>query len=498
MATDLETAILALQLKKPYYDAYWRYYDGEPALIYNTKRLAEVFKHVDASFRQNWCAVVVNSVLDRMELRTPTVSSGSADADRLALMWEEVGMAEDEYSVHEDVAVTGEAFVIAWEDERGAMQAFYNDARLCHVFYEPSNPRRKRFAAKWWQETDETLRLTLYYPDRFEYYRTLQKALVADILQASAFVPMDEPVATNDRGVIPVFHFRSTTRRPRSQLQDVTETQDAINKLLADMMVAAEFGAFRQRWAITNADLTGVKARPDTIIRIPPADGMEQPVTIGEFSTTDLANYLASITQLSTSIGIVTRTPKHYFYAQGGDPSGEALIALEAPLTRKVERLQSTLRPVWRELAAYLLGITDTSGITVEYEDVETVQPLTEAQITLTLKQAGLPLASALKERGWDEDDIDEVVRDTEAIPLTPVEMKAQREALVMDQQLGASKQTILESLGYRWDTEQRQVEEEGVNAGDQLLTAFDRGANAEPIRNGNGAAPQGPPPTGA
>jgi hypothetical protein len=279
---------------------------------------------------------------------------------------------------------------------------------------------------------------------------------------------------------------------PRSQLQNVTETQDAINKLLSDMMIAAEFGAFRQRWAITNANVSAMKARPDTVLKIPPADIGEQPSEVGEFETTDLRNYLDSISQLSTAIGIITRTPKHYFYAQGGDPSGEALIALEAPLTRKVSKLQATLRPVWRELAAFLMGQADSSGIHVAYEDVETVQPLTEATILLTMKQAGLPTATALKEQGWSDEDIKEIEDDAKAMPLSPAEMKMQREALLMDQQMGvASKETLSGVLGYNWAEEEGRLEEEGESMGEKLLTAFDRGDDVEPLSvAGNGGPP--------
>lgn len=496
MATDLEIAVQALQYKKPYYDALWSYYEGNAPLIYNTARLREIFKTLEARFTQNWSAVVVDSVLDRMELRTPTISDQQAKSDALATVWEAAGMPDDEQSIHEDVAVTGEAFVIAWPDETGAMQAFYNDARLCHMFYEPANPRKKRYAVKWWQEVDETLRLTLYYPDRLEYYQTTQRAAVGDIIGAASFVLTDEGVARNESGAVPVFHFRSTTRGPRSQLQNVTETQDAINKLLADMMVAAEFGAFRQRWAITNANLDGIKARPDTIVRVPPADLGDQPVSIGEFSTTDLRNYLDSISQLSTAIGIVTRTPKHYFYAQGSDPSGEALIAMESPLTRKVSRLQATLRPVWRELAGFLLGVDDTSNIWIAYEDVETVQPMTEAQIALTWRQTGMPLATVLKEQGWTPEDLDEVADDGKLLPLAPAEAKLQREALMMDDQLGVvSAETLAGELGYDWAQEKGRIDEETANTGDTLLTQFDRGdvmggvnpampANMPPVTN--------------
>jgi adenylate cyclase len=49
---------------------------------------------------------------------------------------------------------------------------------------------------------------------------------------------------------------------------------------------------------------------------------------------TTLANALTAIDKMASTIAIITRTPKHYFYSQGGDPSSEALIAMEAPLNQ--------------------------------------------------------------------------------------------------------------------------------------------------------------------
>ena len=41
--------------------------------------------------------------------------------------------------------------------------------------------------------------------------------------------------------------------------------QNAINKLVTDLMVAAEYGAFMQRWIISNADTSSLKNAPNEI-----------------------------------------------------------------------------------------------------------------------------------------------------------------------------------------------------------------------------------------
>ncbi len=135
--------------------------------------------------------------------------------------------------MHKDALISGESYVIAWPDESGMVQAYHNDPRLAHVFYETANPRRKLFGAKWWKENDEETRLTLYYPDRLEYYVAKGKDRPS---QASAFQKLQED-ADNPFGEVPVFHFRAAGRSIESDLANVTPIQNGINKLLADLMV---------------------------------------------------------------------------------------------------------------------------------------------------------------------------------------------------------------------------------------------------------------------
>ena len=420
MATDLEKAVVALLRKKPLYDVYWKYYDGEQPIVYSSKKLKDVFNDIDARFTENWCAVVVDAVLERLHINTVMAGENNAMGNDLVALWRDTGLEEDAYAIHECALVTGEAFVIVWPDETSPdaqMQAYFNDSRMVHVEYDPDNPRRKLFGAKWWEDADGHVRLTLYYPERLEYYRTRDRVVDKDsgaIFGAKSFVPFapdgESDVVENPLGSVPIFHFRTNRRQAKSELVNVVEPQDAINKLLADMMVAAEFGAFKQRWIITNADTSGLKNIPNEIWEIPPAGPGDEPTKLGEFSETDIGLYMNAISKLSADIGVITRTPRHYFYLQQGDPSGEALIAMEAPLNKKVRQRQMIFQSTWRNVLAFMAEVSGravpASAIEVIYERAETVQPLTQAQIRQTNKTAGVPLATQLRHEGWTDDEI--------------------------------------------------------------------------------------------
>lgn len=420
MPTDLQIAVSALTAKKPRYDMLYAYFDGDQPLVYSSEKLRDIFSSISARFTENWCAVVVDSVLDRLTLRSLTVSDDETATKALGAAREQSGLIDDEDALHEDICVVGEAFAMVGIDEAtGAPQAFRNDPRLCHAEYEAGNPRRVRFAAKWWAEPDG-VRLNLYYPDRTEHYTTRREFKAGETPTDKAFEPLgDEPVTQNEWGVLPVFHFRTNRRRIKSQLDSVVELQDSVNKLFSDCMVAAEFAAYRQRYVISQVGVTGLRNVPFGIWDIPGSDGQGQATSVGEFAHTPLSNYLDALNKLSADIGIITRTPRHYFFAQGGDPSGEALIAMEAPLNKKVLRLQNALAPTWRDLAAFLLLLAGepvpSQRVWAQYEPPETVQPRTDAEILKLQVEAGIPLTNALRDRGWTQADLDELADDMRA-----------------------------------------------------------------------------------
>ena len=409
--TDLKRAYDTLTAKSPTYTALFAYADGNQPLRYSTDRLREAFDDITTYFAQNWCEVVVQSLLDRLALKGFDAEDKSINT-RIDDLWTRMRLELDAYDVHEAALITGESYLIIWPAEDGETEAYYNDPRMCHVFYDAARPKVKQFAAKWW-DADGIWHMTLYYPDRLEYYEARQKDQPNS---AGAFQPSEPPQAPNPYDIIPVFHFRTNRRKMQSELSNVISLQDAVNKLLADMMVTAEYNAFPQRWIISNADTTDLKNGPNELWTLPAGDGQGQASSAGQFAAAELANYLDAIDRLAASIAIITRTPKHYFYGTGSNLSGEALLAMESPLTKKVLQRQEIFSVTWSEAAAFLLrldGVTvDPASLATVWAPPESTQPLTEAQTIQTMTSAGIPLKTAVSRRGWAKDEIDQMTKD--------------------------------------------------------------------------------------
>lgn len=435
MITDLQLAFKALTNKKPIYDRLIGYYDGDQPLTYLASRLKEIFQDLDAYFAENWCSVVIDSTLDRINLRDIQVGSGKNNNPDWKAMWEGSELFLESDDVHENALVTGEAFIIAWPNEDGEPEAYVNDPRLCHMFYDPQYPRRKKFAAKWWVDEDLKLRMTLYYADRLEYYISDKQA--KNVTAVGSLRPMTElldvnsglysmigdgadrkVVAVNEYGKVPVFHYR-INKRTKSDLKSVVPIQNGINKLLTDMMVTAEFQAFPQRYVISNAETQGkLKNSPKEVWDLPAGDNMSQGTQVGQFAAAELENYLKGIDSMATAISSITRTPKHYFFSVGSNLSGEALIAMEAPLNKKAQDRIDRFSPVWVQVAICMMKMKGSeikpSEVKAIFDRPETVQPRTTAEIRQMNSQSGIPLRTTLREEGKSKAEIDQILQEVQ------------------------------------------------------------------------------------
>jgi hypothetical protein len=385
------------------------YYDGDHPLKYSTNRLAKAFNDINAFFAQNWCSVIVDSVLERINLQGLSVAENPAATDALKTLWASLKIMHDAQDVHEASVVTGAGYLIIGRNEEGALEIYENDPGMCTVIYDPASPKRKLSAGKMWADGDK-INVDIYLPERIEKYQADAEAFKNT--KEKAFLLTEE--TPNPFGEVPVFHFPAHRRRLVGELTiTLISLQDAVNKLLADMMVSAEFTAYKQRVFITNADIGKPKNSPNVNIIIPAAENTTEPTKVMELGGADLSNYLDAIDKLSNSMAIISRTPKHYFFSQGGDPSGDALVAMEAPLVKKAKKYHENFGTVWQEVGTFLLKHGSSMDVPPDniqpiWEAPETVQPVVRSEIARNYKQAGASTASSLKEAGWDQKKIED------------------------------------------------------------------------------------------
>jgi len=427
---DLVRAWEAIDAKTPTQTRLLRYYDGAQDLAYPRAQIAEMFKGQSWDFSQNWCAVVADAALDRMNLRDFEHEDETIQ-NVIHAIWEDSELALVSDDIHEMAIVVGEAYLIVWPDETGAPEAYANDPRMCHIEYDPEHPRRMLWGAKRWVDNDGFTRMTIYYPDHLEYFVSTRKrsegvssgewgsrstttvsGAYSDTTSPKSMVPANPPSAPNPYGRVPMFHFRTHRRCLKSDLEDVLPLQDIVNKLLTDMMTAAEYGAFPMRYIICSMDIDPKQmvVKPNGVWHLSPAEG--ESASVGQFNATDLNNYLLALENVTATIGVISRTPKHYFYHDSGASlSGEALIALESPLNKRVANHIEAVSTTWKQAMTFMLEI---AGVELEntillhpnFDEPATVQPRTSAEITSLRVTSGVPLIAALRLEGLNDSEV--------------------------------------------------------------------------------------------
>lgn len=416
--SDLKNAFDLLEAKSPRYKTYFEYYDGIQPLIFASQAMTKQFGKGGFKLNENWCSFVISSTLDRIVLNGIT-SEDENITNTLKSIWDGQDFDLLSRDVHESALVAGESYIIAWPDETGRPEAYCNDPRICHIQYDSEHPRRKLWAAKRWIDYDGYMRMTMYYPDHLEYYMSTRKA--DQISTEKSLHPMDPPSAPNPYGEVPVFHYRIQRQRgTKSDLNDVLSLQDGLNKELTDLFVCSEFNAFPQRYIISNAEdmQATIKNRPGKIWQLAAAINSDahstQPTSVGQFPAADMDSYLKVKANLAEIICTLTHTPRHYLLNDGGvNLSGEALIAMEAPLNKKCRDRIAAFSPTWQRLAAFMLKLSgiqaEPKQLVTDWEEPATVQPRTAAEITQIRVSSGIPLSSALKMEGMSSAEIAQI-----------------------------------------------------------------------------------------
>ena len=158
-------------------------------------------------------------------------------------------------------------------------------------------------------------------------------------------------------GSIPIVHLVNMgdnyTYYGESELRAAIAPQDVLNRVLHSMVMASEFSAFKVSWSIGMAiEKQGIT--PGSVINLFISDEDGKPaasltaeqieflkaVRVGEFSATDIQQYVSQMDHLIRQISQVTQTPIYGVTVEGGNLSGEALKQLEVGLVGKIRRFQ--------------------------------------------------------------------------------------------------------------------------------------------------------------
>jgi hypothetical protein len=310
------------------------YYHGKHPHTFDSMRFQQAFGRQLRNFADNWMRLVINSTANRLTVQGFQVGSGedilSADNDAWGI-WQANDMDRASMMAHRETMKYGTSFVMV--DPTVEPSAITVESPLQVVGQRSAANRFVLVnAIKKWVGDDGYLYLNYYDPDRVCKFRSASRApspVVVNagerVTQPATWMPLGE--VENPLGVVPIIPFENqpdTLIGGVSDLDDLIPLNDALNKVLRDMLVASEYQNFRQRYIIgaenpkdpvTGKPLSQSQAQlvasMSQFMAFPPTPKEDHPITVGEFGQVDLSPYIESIEMLIHHISMVSMTPAY-------------------------------------------------------------------------------------------------------------------------------------------------------------------------------------------
>jgi hypothetical protein len=438
-----------LLLRMPLVTKYERYYDGDHPLSFVTSEYRAEFASMLRGVSDNWMPLVVDAVEERLHVegfRMGEESEGDKEAWRI---WQENSLDADSELLHSTALQTGAAYALVWYGENDRPEITVEHPTQVIVAYESGSQRKRAAALKAWvDEWTGDVRANVYLRDGIHKFKSGRQVTIHDYrtrtgrdrnldVLGAMWVPLggDSEFVANPLGTVPIVEFRNRPRLlgdGRSEIADVISAQDQINKLVCDMLVAAEFSAFKQRWA------TGIEIPRDPMTG---RDLFEYPAAIdrlwstesegakfGEFAETDLSNYVGALENRVQSLASRTRTPPHYLLGSSGSfPSGESLKATETGLIAKCRSRQRHFGEAHEEVMRLAFAILDDprrDAVMAEtiWTDPESRSEAEHTDSLLKKMAMGVPVRQLWEDAGYSQAQINrfrELLVEQAADPLT-------------------------------------------------------------------------------
>lgn len=446
---DIEWGLTELRKRGKLWLLYTNYYSGIHRLTFATKDWRNEFGAIFSAFSDNLTPTVIHAVRNRLavtgftapgepiqdeeftdpesgETRTRKVRTRGRvggeedDADRAWDFWNANRMDRRQKELFRNALLGGYSYALLWpsRDDSSRAVVYPNSMEKVAVRYDPELPDRVVVGVKAWMEPDKRARVNLYYTDRIEKYVTRNAARGGLPEKATTFIPYEPDdgtgsVVSHEFGFVPIVEF--THDDGKSRLQDVIPLQDALNKAVADMLIAMEFHAIPQRTVVGYTPEYGPDGKPLVPFRAGKDGrvwGVQDPnARFGQFEGANLAQFITVHDSFRGEIARVSSTPLHYLLLSGSFPSGEALRAAEAPLEAVVGDTRDAFGPSLEALVAMGLRMQGTTRETPELSTLwrESIfRGMKEHAETVEIKRGlGVSMKQGLRELGYSDDEIE-------------------------------------------------------------------------------------------
>ncbi|WP_223772940.1 phage portal protein [Streptomyces sp. 135] len=353
------------------------YYRGIQRLTFASEQFRKFHGDRYRNFADNWVPVVSDSPVERLTVNGIQPAGSQKADDESWRVWQMNGLDADSQLGFLGAVNAGRSFVLVWgnPDDPDTPEVTFEDAAQCIVAYEPGSRRKRRAALKRWDDGNVSY-ATLYLADSvWKFERPILGAsskspqMQAVDEELNRWEPRDTGLEPNPQpnplGVVPMVELpnRPTlTEEPVSDVTGVIAMQDAVNLLWAQLFTASDYASFPQRIVlgaevpevpILDAEGKIVGSRPVDMERFAVDRVMfftGENVKVTEWTAANLEAYTKIIEVAVAHIAAQTRTPQHYLIGKMANLSGDALLAAETGLVKRVQEKQTWFGQALREM----------------------------------------------------------------------------------------------------------------------------------------------------
>lgn len=341
-----------LHARQAQIDVWERYALGDHDDPLIDSKASVAFRHLLGLSKTNITGLIVETAAGRLGVQGFRFGDDpDADSDAWRI-WQASDMDAQSELLFTAALTRGRSFILVEPPQvsDGLPALFVESARQMIVAYESGRPSKRLAALKVWADewTGEQL-ATLYLPGTIHKYRAPGVGAPMWTLRTA-----DVAAEINPLGEVPVFELRN---RPlddgsvRSEIADVIGDQDALNDIALDMLVAAKYGAFPQKW-VTGMTVPRVQdpnypADPSRTVPVEPFTlgpnriliAEEPETTFGSFTAADLLPYVGFYDSRLEHMAATSQTPIGFLRPQS-NVSAEAMAMGITEFVNKLSRRQ--------------------------------------------------------------------------------------------------------------------------------------------------------------
>ena len=373
------------------------YYEGNHPLPWLAPQAQEDFRRILKMTRANYMGLVIDAQverqaiegfrlgkppgqipepphdLDELEATEPDEEMEGADED-LWRIWQSNNMDADFDQALLESAIYGVSYLLVApnNEDPSTPHIFIEHPTQCIIAPKAGTNRRETEAGLkvWEDEVTGKMYATLYLPEWIYKFEADKPKVVrrhddgtathGRIYWEPRAVEGEEFPAPNDVGEVPLYELANNPRMLTggvSEISDLLDIQDRVNKTIADRLMTQDYGAFPQKWAAgwPSEDENGNPTAPIEVgrNRMVTTDVSKTDVAFGQWDAAPIDGYSLAKREDVKDIASRSRTPAQYLLGEMSNVNGETLKASESGLVAKVrQRNRSISDPTERAMRA--------------------------------------------------------------------------------------------------------------------------------------------------